>query len=98
MPVFMIERRYAEQLDLSADELRELTEINDDEEVRWLYSFLSWTSGRRTACTTPLIRGDPPGCGAAVCPRTRSSRSRQGAPDGSAVPSSVGGVTARLRP
>ena len=49
MPVFMIERRYAEQLDLSADELRELTEINDDEEVRWLYSFLS-VDKRKTYC------------------------------------------------
>ena len=46
MPVFVIERRYAEQLDLRADELRELTEITEiteitDDEVRWLYSSLS---------------------------------------------------------
>ncbi len=49
MPVFMIERRYAEQLDLSADDLRELTEINDEEEVRWLYSFMS-VDKRKTYC------------------------------------------------
>lgn len=49
MPVFMIERRYAEQLDLTTDELQELTEINDDEQVRWLYSFLS-VDKRKTYC------------------------------------------------
>lgn len=49
MPVFMIERRYAEQLDVEAADLRELAEINADEDVRWLYSFLS-ADKRKTFC------------------------------------------------
>lgn len=49
MPVFMIERRYAEQLDLDSADLDGLAEINDDEDVRWLYSFLS-VDKRKTFC------------------------------------------------
>ncbi len=41
MPVFMIERRFAEQLEPDADEIRGINEINADEDVRWLMSFLS---------------------------------------------------------
>ena len=41
MPLYMIERRYAEQLEMSADGVRALEEINADEGVRWLFSFLS---------------------------------------------------------
>jgi Protein of unknown function (DUF4242) len=41
MPLYMIERRYAEQLELSGDGVRALEEINADEGVRWLFSFLS---------------------------------------------------------
>ena len=37
----MIERRYAEQLELSSDGVKALEEINADEGVRWLFSFLS---------------------------------------------------------
>ncbi len=49
MPVFMIERRYAEQLDVSPDDLREIDEANVAEGVRWLYSFLS-SDRRKTYC------------------------------------------------
>ena len=41
MPLYMIERRYADQLELSAEGVRALEEINADEGVRWLFSFLS---------------------------------------------------------
>jgi hypothetical protein len=41
MPLFVIERRYAEQLELSSDAVRMLEEINADEGVNWLFSFLS---------------------------------------------------------
>ena len=41
MPLYMIERKYAEQLEMSADGVRALEEINADEGVRWLFSFLS---------------------------------------------------------
>ena len=49
MPVFMIERRYAEELELDPAALDELHRINDEESVRWLYSFLS-VDRRRTYC------------------------------------------------
>jgi hypothetical protein len=41
MPLYMIERKYAEQLALSEEGVRQLEEINADEGVRWLFSFLS---------------------------------------------------------
>lgn len=49
MPVFMIERTFAEQLDMSSDEVRVLEEINADEGVSWLFSFLS-ADRYRTYC------------------------------------------------
>ena len=49
MPVFIIERRYAEQLDPSAEDIRQLNEINAEEDVRWLMSFLS-ADKRKTYC------------------------------------------------
>ena len=41
MPVYVIERNFAEQLDMSSDEVNLLEEINGDEGVSWLFSFLS---------------------------------------------------------
>jgi Nickel responsive protein SCO4226-like len=41
MPLYVIERKYAEQLELSSDGVKALEEINADEGVRWLFSFLS---------------------------------------------------------
>jgi len=41
MPLYVIERRYAEQLELSSDAVRQLEDINADEGVHWLFSFLS---------------------------------------------------------
>ena len=49
MPIFMVERQFAEQLDASIDEIREINRINDEEEVRWLMSFLS-ADKRKTYC------------------------------------------------
>jgi hypothetical protein len=49
MPVFMIERRYADQLDVTADSAAGINRINDEEGVRWLYSFLS-ADKRKTYC------------------------------------------------
>ena len=49
MPVFMIERRWAEQFESSADEVDGINRINDEEGVRWLYSFLS-ADRRKTYC------------------------------------------------
>jgi len=49
MPVYMIERAFAEQLDLTNDDINLIEEINADEGVRWLFSFLS-ADRRRTYC------------------------------------------------
>jgi hypothetical protein len=49
MPIFMVERRYAEALDDTAADIEGLKRINDEEGVRWLYSFLS-ADKRKTYC------------------------------------------------
>ncbi|MDQ3431146.1 MAG: DUF4242 domain-containing protein [Actinomycetota bacterium] len=49
MPVFMIERRYADELEASAEGAAGINRINDKEGVRWLYSFLS-ADKRKTYC------------------------------------------------
>jgi hypothetical protein len=45
----MIERRYADDLEANADEVDLINRINDEEGVRWLYSFLS-ADKRKTYC------------------------------------------------
>lgn len=49
MPVFMIERRFAEDLEASAEAADRVNRINEEEGVRWLYSFLS-ADKRKTYC------------------------------------------------
>jgi hypothetical protein len=49
MPLFVIERKFAEQLQLSDDDVQLIEEVNADEGVRWLFSFLS-ADRRRTYC------------------------------------------------
>ena len=49
MPLYMIERTFADQLDLTSDDVKLIEEINADEGVRWLFSFLS-ADRRRTYC------------------------------------------------
>jgi hypothetical protein len=49
MPLFVIERTFAEQLQLSDNDVELIEEINADEGVRWLFSFLS-ADRRRTYC------------------------------------------------
>jgi Protein of unknown function (DUF4242) len=49
MPLYMIERSFAEQLDLDAEDVKLIEEINADEGVHWLFSFLS-ADRRRTYC------------------------------------------------
>jgi uncharacterized protein DUF4242 len=49
MPLYMIERGFAEQLEMSEEDVRLIEEINGDEGVRWLFSFLS-ADRRRTYC------------------------------------------------
>lgn len=49
MPIFMVERNYAEELDATADAADGINRINAEEGVRWLYSFLS-ADKRKTYC------------------------------------------------
>ena len=49
MPLFVIERTFADQLDLTSDDVKRIEEVNADEGVRWLFSFLS-ADRRRTYC------------------------------------------------
>jgi Nickel responsive protein SCO4226-like len=49
MPLYMIERSFADQLELTGEDVKVIEEINADEGVRWLFSFLS-ADRRRTYC------------------------------------------------
>jgi hypothetical protein len=49
MALFVIERTFADQLDLTSDDVTRIEEVNADEGVRWLFSFLS-ADRRRTYC------------------------------------------------
>ena len=49
MPLFVIERNFAEQLDMTNDSAAEVKAINDDVGVSWLFSFLS-ADKKKTYC------------------------------------------------
>ena len=49
MPLYLIERTFAEQLELSSDDVRLIEAANEESGVSWLFSFLS-ADRRRTYC------------------------------------------------
>jgi acyl CoA:acetate/3-ketoacid CoA transferase alpha subunit len=49
MPLYVIERRFAEQLELTGKDVRVIDAINADEGVSWLFSFIS-ADKLRTYC------------------------------------------------
>src|SRR5438046_2667752 len=49
MPLYMIERTFAEDLDVSSEDVKLVDEINGEEGVHWVFSFLS-ADRRRTYC------------------------------------------------
>ena len=49
MPIFMVERNYAKQLEPSIEGADGINRLNAEEGVRWLYSFLS-ADRRKTYC------------------------------------------------
>lgn len=49
MPVFMVERRFADQLEVAPETAAAINRINDEAGVRWLKSFLS-SDKRKTFC------------------------------------------------
>ena len=69
MPLYMIERKFADQLDLTSDDVKLIEEVNEDVGVSWLFSFLS-ADRHRTYClyeapspdaiTTAAARADVP--------------------------------------
>jgi hypothetical protein len=49
MPLFLIERNFAQKLLVSPEEAGEINEINAEEDIRWLISFLS-IDKKKTFC------------------------------------------------
>ncbi|ACI59356.1 hypothetical protein GGI64_005161 [Rhizobium leguminosarum] len=49
MPRYIIERNFAEQLDLSKEGVEQINLINDQEGVKWIFSFLS-ADRKKTYC------------------------------------------------
>ena len=49
MPLYVIERSFAEELELTSDDVKLIEEANADEGVRWVFSFLS-ADRHRTYC------------------------------------------------
>jgi Nickel responsive protein SCO4226-like len=49
MPRYIIERNFAEELELNKESVDQVERINDDEGVKWIYSFLS-ADKKKTYC------------------------------------------------
>lgn len=49
MPIFMVERNFADDLDAGIEVVDGINRLNAEEGVRWLYSFLS-ADRRKTYC------------------------------------------------
>jgi Protein of unknown function (DUF4242) len=57
MALFMIERNFAEALNVSAEDLKAVVDINTAAGVKWLYSFLS-ADKRKTYCLYEAQNGE----------------------------------------
>jgi hypothetical protein len=49
-PLFLIERNFAEQLEMNRDVATTLTQVNADVGIQWLFSFLS-ADKKKTYCS-----------------------------------------------
>jgi Protein of unknown function (DUF4242) len=49
MPLFLIERNFAEQLKVERDDVVQVTQVNADVGIQWLFSFLS-ADKKKTYC------------------------------------------------
>ncbi len=49
MPLFLIERNFAEQLEVKRDDVLQVTQVNADVGIQWLFSFLS-ADKKKTYC------------------------------------------------
>jgi hypothetical protein len=57
MPIFMIERRFAEDFEPTIEGAEDVNAINDEEGVRWLYSFLA-ADKRKTFCLYEAVSAE----------------------------------------
>lgn len=57
MALFLIERNWAEQLEVTPDSAAAVKQINDDVGVRWLYSFLTGDK-KKTYCLYEAISSE----------------------------------------
>lgn len=57
MPLFLIERQFAEQIQLSPEGLEAIGAVNDDIGVEWIHSFLS-ADQRKTYCLYQAASAD----------------------------------------
>ena len=70
MPLFVIERSFAEQLELTGADVRLIESVNADAGVQWLFSFLDRGPAEKPTASTrrrPRTPSAPP-------PRARASR------------------------
>ena len=74
MPVFMIERNFAEKLAVTPDAAASINRVNDDVGVKWLISFLS-ADKKKTYCLYE----------AASAAEIRESAARNGVPADSII-------------
>ncbi len=49
MPVYLVERNFAEKLDLDSDSVKQINDITNEIGARWLTSFLT-ADGKKTYC------------------------------------------------
>lgn len=49
MPLFLIERQFAEQVEVEVEGVREIEKVNDEVGVNWLFSFLT-ADKKKTYC------------------------------------------------
>jgi hypothetical protein len=49
MPVFLVERNFAEQLKLGSDAIEQINDITNEIGAEWLFSFLT-ADGKKTYC------------------------------------------------
>lgn len=82
MPYFVIERAFADPLPVPLEAAPDIKVINDEEDVQWVYSFLS-TDHRKTYCLYEAASADA----------IRAAASRLGIPADAVVE-----VTGRLMP
>jgi hypothetical protein len=57
MALFMIERAFAERMDVSPELVRLVEDYNRDAGLRWLFSFLS-ADGKKSYCLYEAANGD----------------------------------------